>query len=262
MQRTIVALQWHAWYKPDHKGETEELLSLNEMKSASDEPPVERQLTAQLNLYYDLLLPAARPAPLLVALHGYGAGKWHATREARLIASEGFAIASLQGPHQHLREPKQPGGPLRFGFGWLTSFRPEDSIAVHHHALLDIVESLDREGAVDRQRVFLLGFSQSCALNYRFAFTYPEVLRGVIGICGGLPGDWKTSELYHETSAAVFHLAGTRDEFYPPARVANYEEQLRQRAGDVDFRSYDAGHEIAPAMRADIREWLRQKCDG
>jgi phospholipase/carboxylesterase len=229
-------------------------------KTANTDPSIERAVTAQINLYYDLILPQSQPAPLLIALHGYGAGKWHATREARLIAPEGFAIASLQGPHQHLREPKQPGGPLRFGFGWLTSFRSEESVAIHHRALLEIIESLAAAGIIDAERVFLLGFSQSCALNYRFAFTHPQVLSGVIGICGGLPGDWGTSELYQKTGAAVFHLAGTRDEFYPPARVEHYEEQLRERADDVQFRNYDAVHEISPAMRADIREWLKQKC--
>ena len=61
------------------------------------------------------------------------------------------------------------------------------------------------------------------------------------------------------TRAAVFHLAGTRDEYYGPARVENYAQQLRQRAEDVEFRSYDAGHEISPAMRDDIREWLASK---
>jgi len=222
---------------------------------------VERILPASINLYYDLALPESRPAPLLIALHGYGAGKWHALREARALVPEGFAIASLQGPHQHLREPKQPGGPLRFGFGWLTSFRPEESVAVHHRALLEMIESLTQEGLVEARRIVLLGFSQSCALNYRFAFTHPNVLRGVIGICGGLPGDWETSELYKQTSAAVFHLAGTRDEFYPPARVADYANQLRQRAAKVEFRSYDAGHEITAPMRDDIRAWLMQKAN-
>jgi phospholipase/carboxylesterase len=220
---------------------------------------VERSVTAQINLYYDLVLPQTQPAPLLIALHGYGASKWHATREARLTAPEDFAIASLQGPHQHLREPKTPGGPLRFGFGWLSSFRPEESIAIHHHAILDMIDSLVGEQVIDPRRIFLLGFSQSCALNYRFVFTHPKVLRGALGICGGLPGDWETSPIYQNTGAAVFHLVGTRDEFYPPARVENYEQQLRQRANDVQFRSYDAEHEISAAMRADMREWLKQK---
>jgi phospholipase/carboxylesterase len=231
------------------------------MKAEDNDATIERSLDAQINLYYDLRLPETRPAPLLIALHGYGAGKWHATREAKLMVPDGFAIASPQGPHQHLREPKTPGGPLRFGFGWLTNFRPEESVAIHHRALLDIIESLTAEGLADRRRIFLLGFSQSCALNYRFAFTYPDVLRGVIGICGGLPGDWETSGAYRDTSASVFHLAGTLDEYYPPARVVDYEEQLRQRASEVEFRSYDAAHEISPAMRADIREWLKQKSE-
>src|SRR6266705_1184115 len=218
--------------------------------------PTERTLIAQIKLYYDVIGAASRPAPLLITLHGYGASKWHALREGKQVAPEGFAIAALQGPHQHLREPKEPGGPLRFGFGWLTNFHPEESVAVHHGALLDLIHSLTAEGIADPGRIFLLGFSQSCALNYRFAFSHSQVLRGVIGICGGMPGDWETNELYKKTRAAVFHLAGERDEYYPTARVEGYAAQLRTRARDVEFRGYDAGHEIVEAMRLDIREWL------
>jgi phospholipase/carboxylesterase len=222
----------------------------------SPEQSIERTLTAEIKLYYDVIPPASRPAPLLITLHGYGANKWHALREAKLTAPEGFGLAALQGPHQHLREPKQPGGPLRYGFGWLSSYRPEESVAIHHQALRDMIQSLVDEGAADRERIFLLGFSQSCALNYRFAFTQPKLLRGVIGIAGGIPGDWETSNAYRQTRASVFHLAGERDEYYPPSRVENYAAALRQRATDVEFRSYDAGHEVSAAMRHDIREWL------
>ena len=179
-------------------------------------------------------------------------------REAQQIAPPDFAIASLQGPHQHLKEPKEPGGPLRFGFGWLTNFRPEESVAVHHQALLDLIKALSAEGVADPRRVFLLGFSQSCALNYRFAFSHPDVLRGVVGIGGGLPGDWETSETYRPTEAAVFHLAGRLDEFYTPERVADYEQRLRLRAPKVRFQSYEAPHEIVPEMRSDIRTWLEE----
>ncbi len=225
------------------------------------ELPVERTLTAQIKLHYDVLAAASRPAPLLIALHGYGASKWHGMREAKLSAPDGFALAALQGPHQHLREPKQPGGPLRYGFGWLSNYRPEESVAIHQRALLEMIESLVNERIADRARIFLLGFSQSCALNYKFAFSHTDVLRGVIGIAGGIPGDWDTNDAYQETTAAVFHLAGARDEYYPPARVENYGEALRRRATDVEFRSYDAGHEVSTAMRDDIREWLRTRAE-
>ena len=172
------------------------------------------------------------------------------------MAPEGFAIASLQGFHQHMKEPREAGGPLRCGFGWLTNFRSEESVAVHHQALLDLIKGLRDEGIANPAEVYLLGFSQSCALNYRFAFTHPEQLKGVIGICGGIPGDWDTNKAYHGAELNVFHLAGTRDEFYPPERVRDYEKQLAARARSVTFKSYDATHEIVPAMREDISQWL------
>ncbi len=219
---------------------------------------VERTLKAEIKIYYDLHAAEQPSAPLLIALHGYGANKRQMMREAQQMAPAGFAIVSLQGFHQHLKEPKELGGPLRFGFGWLSNFHPEDSVRVHQQALLDLIQTLTIEKIVDPKRVFLLGFSQTCALNYRFAFTHPDLLRGVIGICGGLPGDWETSETYKQTNAAVFHLAGEKDEFYPPARVSDYEARLKLRSQNVEFKTYDAGHEIAPAMRDDIRTWLQK----
>ncbi|MDQ6651745.1 MAG: hypothetical protein M3Y84_03275 [Acidobacteriota bacterium] len=217
---------------------------------------VERSLTAEIKIYYDVQKPLGQPAPLLIALHGYGANKRQMMREALAMAPDGFAIASLQGFHQHLKEPKEPGGPLRFGFGWLTNFHAEESVEIHHRALLELMQTLISEGAANPRLIFLLGFSQTCALNYRFAFANPDHLRGVIGICGGLPGDWEKSEIYKPTEARVLHLAGTRDEYYPPSRVADYEERLRMRAQNVGFKSYDAAHEIVPAMREEVRTWL------
>jgi phospholipase/carboxylesterase len=226
-----------------------------------DAVQTDRTLTAEIKLYYDLHTPEKRPAPLLIALHGYGAHKRQMMREALQMVPADFAIAALQGFYQHLRDPKEPGGPLRFGFGWLTNFRPEESVELHHRALLDLISALVAEGVADEQRIFLLGFSQTCALNFRFAFTHPDRLRGLIGICGGLPGDWETSEVYKPTDAAVLYLSGTRDEYYPPARIVDYEERLRLRASEVEMKSYDAGHEIVPTMRDDVRAWLETHAD-
>lgn len=232
------------------------------MSVVNESTEVERSLKTEIKLYYDLHLPETQPAPLLIALHGYGANKRQMMREARQMAPANFAIAALQGFHQHMKEPKEPGGPLRFGFGWLTNFRPEESVALHQQALVDLIQTLAGKVVADPKRIFLLGFSQSCALNYRFVFTHPDHLCGVIGICGGIPGDWETSELYKPTEASVFHLAGKSDEFYPPERVADYADRLRLRARNVVFESYEAAHEIVPAMRHDVRAWLERKANG
>lgn len=226
------------------------------MKTSED-----HALKAQINLYYDLRTPTETQAPLLIALHGYGASKRQMLRESQLMAPEGFAIASLQGFHQHMRDPKEPGGPMRFGFGWLTNFRSEESVAIHHQALLDLINRLVNDEVADPQRIFLLGFSQSCALNYRFAFTHTDLLRGVVGICGGIPGDWDSNPSYQSTGADIFHLAGVRDEFYTPGRIQNYEEQLGTRAQSVTFKRYDAAHEIIQEMRADVKIWLTDRAN-
>lgn len=223
------------------------------------EPQVDRALEARINLYYDLRPGTLSPAPLLIALHGYGANKRYMMREAEMMAPAQFAIASLQGFHQHMKEPRETGGPMRFGFGWLTNFRPEESVGIHHQALIDLIETLSEEGIADPSRVFLLGFSQSCAVNYRFAFSHPERLRGVVGICGGIPGDWETSATYREAEFDVLHLTGTRDEFYTPERIRDYERQLKTRARSVQFKTYDAAHEIVPEMRSDVVQWLTEQ---
>lgn len=219
----------------------------------------ELSLKAEMKLYYDVWAPRAEPSPLLLALHGYGSSKGWMLREARQHVPEGFAVAALQGPYQFMKEPREKGGPPRYGFGWLTNFRPEESVALHHGAVLDLIETLVARGVARRESVFLMGFSQSCALNYRFAFTHRERLRGVIGICGGMPGDWESNPVYGETRAAVLHLSGTRDEFYTPERIAPYAGQLRGRARDVETRTYDAAHEFVPEMRGDVRAWLAQR---
>lgn len=216
----------------------------------------DRALKAEVNLYFDLHVEHPSPSPLLIALHGYGANKRQMMREAKLMAPEGFSIVSLQGFHQHMREPKEEGGPLRFGFGWLTNYRPEESVGIHHKAVLELIDNLVNEKVADPARIFLLGFSQSCALNYRFAFTNPDRLRGVVGMCGGIPGDWETNPAYQTTRGDIFHLAGNRDEFYTPERIRDYEQQLSTRAQSVKFKRYDAAHEIVQEMRDDVKNWL------
>ncbi|MBS1795162.1 MAG: hypothetical protein JSS81_14990 [Acidobacteria bacterium] len=212
-------------------------------------------LTARINLYYDLFVPEniSKPAPLLVAVHGYGAHKRYMMREAQAVAPENFAIVSIQGPHQHFR-PTESG--YRIGFGWLTDYRPAESVAVHQRFILDLLEKLAGDGAIDPERVYLFGFSQACALNFRFAFTHPERVRGVVGLCGGIPGDLGTNENYRPTDADTFYLYNDDDEFYPLAKYEENAAALQEFLPNFESKLYHSKHEIIDPMRADVRHWL------
>lgn len=215
-------------------------------------------LSAEIKLYYDLYVPenAGPRAPLLIAVHGYGAHKRYMMREAKLVAPENFVLASVQGPHQHFRQTDEG---YRIGFGWLTDYKPEESVALHHKFLLDLIDKLAVENTIDRQQIFLYGFSQSCALNFRFAFTYPEIAKGVIGVCGGIPGDLETNTVYKPFSGDTFYLYGDDDEFYTQEKFTGFEQKLRERLPNFESKHYSAKHEITQEMREDIRNFLSDK---
>jgi predicted esterase len=210
---------------------------------------------AEINLYYDLHVPEdlTAPAPLLIAVHGYGAHKRYMMREARAVAPENFVIVSLQGPHQHYRPT--PDG-YKIGFGWLSDYKSEESVRLHHNFLLEVIDRLTSRNLIDPSQIYIYGFSQACALNFRFAFTHPEVLKGFIGVCGGIPGDLDTNPVYKPFSADTLYLYGDDDEFYTEEKFKAFDEKLTSLLPNFESKQYTATHEISDEMRVDIKRFL------
>lgn len=221
---------------------------------------IERRVTVEFPCYYDLYIPEGeKPKPLVIALHGYGGDKSSMMRVMRRINERDFAIACLQGPHQHLVMPTKESPKLGFGFGWLSNFNPEESVAMHHALIGQIIETLRVSGQADTSNVFLLGFSQACGANFRFAFTHGDLIRGVVAICGGIPGDWETEGKYQSDAIDVLYIAAERDEYYTPDRMRQNAEALRSRARSVELRFFDAGHEVPRDAYPVIDEWLGRR---
>ena len=215
-------------------------------------------LSAEIKLFYDLHIPEGLTdaAPLLVAVHGYGAHKRYMMREAKLVALDNFVIASIQAPHQHFRQTAEG---YKVGFGWLTDFRAEESVALHHKFLNDLIGKLVDDGIADPESIYLYGFSQACALNFRYAFAYPDSLKAIIGVCGGIPGDLDTNPAYKPFNAETFYLYGDDDEFYTQDKFAGFDEKLKGLLPNYRSIHYKAKHEITEEMRSDIRTFLAEQ---
>lgn len=213
------------------------------------------ELTAEIKLYYDLFVPEEAPlrAPLLIAVHGYGAHKRYMMREARSAAPEGAVIASIQAPHHHYRKTDEG---YRVGFGWLSDHKPEEYVELHHSFILRIIESLANDNLIDGENIYLYGFSQACALNFRFAFTYPDVLKGIVGVCGGIPGDLETNPKYRPFNAKTLYLYGDDDEFYTQEQFSGFVNKLRNILPNFVSMQYNAKHEITAEMREDIKKFF------
>jgi len=213
----------------------------------------DRIFSVPLNCHYLLLKPAAIDShtALVLTLHGFGANPESMLQLTARLFDGQPVIASLQGPNQFFLGTDR----REVGYGWITSRRPAESVRLHHEMVLHVAAEAGREFGIAPGRRLLVGFSQSVGLNYRFAATHPDAIRGVIGLCGGLPGDWDEGP-YEPVTAAVLHIARSGDQFYPPTVTERYAERLRRRAADVEFHLIDGGHQMPSRGGRIVEPWL------
>jgi predicted esterase len=223
---------------------------------------MEKYLSSTIRQYFELELPRAHEVrkrwPLLIALHGYEGDKDSMMRVARRIAGGRMVVMALQGPYQFfLRDGDDPKN-YRVGFGWGTTYKMAESVELHHRSLRALVALAARRYHADRRRVFLLAFSQACSYNYRFVFTHPRAVRGVVAVCGGVPGDWDENPRYRRVPAHVLHIAATEDVWYSREKNLHFRRQLAQRAASLDFRFYHSTHRFPRSSIPHIRRWIEK----
>src|SRR5690348_2383145 len=227
---------------------------------------MEQYLTSPIRCYFEVELPQHRKAqkrlPLLIALHGYQGDKDSMMRVARRIANGNMVVISLQGPNQFFSRYGTDGmiDPKTFkvGFGWGTTYKMEESVALHHRNLRLLIDLAVRKYRVARSRVFLLAFSQACAYNYRFVFSHPTSVRGCIGVCGGIPGDWHENPEYQTARTSVLHIAATDDNWYSREKNLDIRRKLAGRAGSFDLRFYKSPHRFPRSAIPHIRKWIEK----
>ncbi len=221
------------------------------MPMVDREAPQERTFTAGLDCHYLVSAPAGRAADpwLIVALHGYGSTPEVILRLAQSAVDPGNVIAAVEGPYQFHTSEKE------IGFCWITRRHPASSVRLHHEMVLHVLGEAGREYGIPPERRLLLGFSQPVGLNYRFAATHPEAVRGVVGICGGLPSNWEEGP-YRPVKAALLHIARRQDEIYTPEVTGRYAERLRLRAADVEFHMLEGGHRFPSQAKPVLNSWL------
>jgi predicted esterase len=215
---------------------------------------IDRQFSARLDCHYLLQAPDvvdARTA-LVVALHGFSGNPESMLHLTARLFDRPPVLAALQGPYQFFLPAKNQ----EVGYGWITNRHPAESIRLHREMVLHVLDEAGRQFAIPPGRRLLLGFSQSVSLNYRLAATCPDAIRGVIAICGGLPGDWDEGD-YQPVKAAILHIARSQDEYYPPAVTGHYAERLRRHAADVEFHLIDGGHQMPSDGKRLVSPWLR-----
>jgi predicted esterase len=212
-----------------------------------------RTFSARIDCHYLVHAPAeVNASTLLVAtLHGFGSNPEMMLRLTEALLGGRHVIAALQAPSQfYLAQHSN-----EVGYCWATHKHSNASVRLHHEMLLHVFDEVEHQWAIPAERRLLAGFSQPVGMNYRFAATHPEQVRGVMGLCGGVPTNWEEGP-YKKVSAALLHIARTEDEFYPPSVTEQYAARLRLRAGDVEFHMMEGGHRFPSKAGPIVEKWM------
>jgi phospholipase/carboxylesterase len=118
------------------------------------------------------------------------------------------------------------------------------------------IRSLSDMYGTDLSRLFLMGFSQGAATSYATALRHPDLIGGVAGLVGFLPGE--ASGVIADRPLAglpVFMSVGLRDPFIPRRYAQDCARGLRKAGADVEYNEYDVGHKLSRQGFQDLGRW-------
>lgn len=181
----------------------------------------------------------ARPAPLVVLLHGAGSD-----------ARSGLAL---------LRELANDAGllllaPTARGRTWdviLDRFGPDVA------SLDALLEHVFERFAVDRSRVAVGGFSDGASYSLSLGLSNGDLFTHLIAFSPGFmaPGA-------RRGRPAIYVSHGIEDRVLPIERCSRMIVPALRRSGyDVDYREFEGGHAVPPSVARVAVSWLRRRHD-
>ena len=119
----------------------------------------------------------------------------------------------------------------------------------------------ENERGIPTNRVVMAGFSQGGAIALHVGLRYPETLAGVMALSCYLVCE---DSLERERTAAnegisIFQAHGALDPMVPVARGEATHRRLVEAGYDVEWKTYEMGHQVHPDEIRDIGEWLRSR---
>ena len=215
----------------------------------------------RLSLEYLVRQPKTKvvKAPLIILLHGYGSNEEDLFSFAEELP-DSMLVVSVRAP-------------LSLGFGsyaWYTiHFETNDAnkfsdIPEAKQALGEIgvfIDEIINEYNVDKDNVFLFGFSQGTILSIAYALNNPDKIHHVLALSGYVNVELLNKDVgisnFHKLDFFVSH--GSADQVIPV-------EWARKTPGFLDnlgiansYQEYPVGHGVAPQNFYDLNNWIKER---
>ena len=192
------------------------------------------------------------PHPTVVLLHGRSGDENAMWVFSRVLPDDWLVIAPRG-------IKSDPAG----GWAWQPRQRDEwPSLASFQDAVDSVaafIRNLPQKYNSDPDRIYLMGFSQGAATSYAVAMTYPDLVQGIAGLVGFVPGNCgdviKTGVLI---GLPIFMAVGKEDPFIPYNRSSSCAETLQQAGADLTYHDYETGHRLTAQGMRDLKAWWGQ----
>lgn len=196
--------------------------------------------------------------PVLFLLHGYGSNEQDLFSFAPHLPKE-LLIVSVQAP-------------ISMGFGsyaWFdinfeASIGLRSNIEQAKEALTlieNLVDAILQKYKVNKNKLFMLGFSQGSFLSFAYAFKNPNTIKNHLCLSGytreEIINTFATQKEYPLLDFFISH--GTQDQVIPIEIAREIPKILDQFKIKYVYKEYPVGHGVSPENFTDLKNWIVER---
>jgi len=195
--------------------------------------------------------------PLILLLHGYGSNE-----------EDLFSFASELPEEYYVISARAPYDMMYGSYAWYAinfdadekKFSDLDQARSSRDLIIQFVDELVANYAIDAEKVTLVGFSQGAILSYAAALSYPQKIQRVVAMSGYFNEEiavdnYKTNDF---SNLQLFASHGNVDQVVPVEWARKAKPQLDSLGIPNVYKEYPVGHGVAPQNFYDFRNWLNE----
>jgi phospholipase/carboxylesterase len=199
------------------------------------------------------VLPPGNPGlsehPTLILLHGRGANEEDLIGLLPVLDSR-LLVLSVRAPF-----------PFSSGYTWYdigTIGAPEPAMFKDAYDMLSrFVDDALAGYPIDREKVFLFGFSMGAVMSFALSLTRPDLFRGVVAHSGYVPEETHLVYRWQNLTERQFFIAhGIHDPVIAVDFARRAEQLFKGSDAHCTVREYPIAHQISDESIGDIAHWL------
>ena len=194
--------------------------------------------------------------PLLILLHGYGSNEQDLFSFAEELPKE-FLIISAQAPHS-----------MGFGgYAWYAinfddvngKFSDINQAKSSIDTIASFIDEIKVKYNTNKDKTFLLGFSQGAILSYALSFHYPNKVNYVIALSGYINKDLLPKEIVNNIKTQYYTSHGIVDQVLPIDWARQSKPFLDNLGLQNVYSEYPVGHGVAPQNFYHFKNWIEER---